>query len=1011
MSSPSLHPLLQLVPLRVDSAVKRLEAAIWRDFQPLEVLATLARPKQLSWKEARSRPLRPVRFGSAWGRLFDQRWCRITLPEKSAPGDWLVWKDQGEATMYFEGEPWFGFDVAHRHCRIPAGTREIWIEANCVQSAIWHPGAQGLSGQGSVFQGAWTCRRDEDAWKTFHDLKCLLDAARNLRTLENPSLPEISPGCQQPPVERHSPHYRRMLRLMDEAVSVLDEDGAKAAGQYLADVYRELRQNVPPLKCVLTGHAHIDLVWLWPERIGELKTVHTFATVNRLMDEYPEFRFAASQPAGYEAVKRRAPSLFAAVQNRLKSDRWQATGGMYVESDTLIACGEALLRSFLVGQDAFTQLRGSPSKLAWLPDVFGYSACLPQMMKLAGVDYFFTTKLTWNLVNRFPYSSFVWKGHDGSEVVAHVTQDSGYCTRAEASELQASSWGHQQGDIHPEYLLPTGYGDGGGGPTAGMCERARRMGSLPGLPAVTWGHPEEFFDRLAPLRNRLPVHQGECYFEGHRGTYTTHGNLKAAFRELERAMQVSEAVSCVTGKRWDRQNTWKRLIFSQFHDYIPGSSVWDVYLEGIPELKQLAEAERALAVRALGGKKRDGCLFNPHAVPVRKWVRDTASGEDVYVRLPALSGVAPSEATRASVSPVQIKGKTVSNGLTEFRLNSEGGIEELKFAETVVPLRGPAGQLMFYRDQPARFPAWDLDRQTLDLGRVCANRARISRFQDGVRAGFHVDRSVGKTSHVRLSFFLEPGSALLHVKAVLDWQDSQALLKIVFPTAYAGTQARFGVPSGSILRPQTGHGLGAEAMWEMPFSRWLAVFDDGERDGLFLITENKYGASVRDGAVGLSLVRSPLVAGCDGLSGAWPAGLSRIKPPSTHSDIGRQEIRFALGRHRADLAQETHPASLAETLFTDPIPYRGSAFSSPLAGIDDGGTLIPTWAVPGEKGTWVLRMQESSGQRGCAVIKAADGWSAGRCDVRGVADDPLGQEARVGFGPYQIVSIRFEKQK
>ena len=408
MASHSLHPLLQLVPLRVDSAVKRLEAAIWRDFQPLEVMATAAGPKQLSWKQARSRPLRPVRFETAWGSLFDQRWCRISLPEQSARGYWLVWKDQGEATMFIGGEPWFGFDVAHRHCRIPDGTREIWIEANCVQSAIWHPEAQGLSGQGSVFQGAWICRRDEDTWKTFHDLKCLLDAALNLRKLENPSLPEISPGCQQPPVERHSPHYRRMLRLMDEAVSILDEDGAKAAGQFLAGVYEELRQNNPPMKCVLTGHAHIDLVWLWPERIGELKTVHTFSTVNRLMDEYPEFRFAASQPAGYEAVSRRAPSLFAKVQKRLKSGRWQATGGMYVESDTLIACGEALLRSFLVGQNGFTQLKGSPSKLAWLPDVFGYSACLPQMMRLTGVEYFFTTKLTWNLVNRFPYSSFVW---------------------------------------------------------------------------------------------------------------------------------------------------------------------------------------------------------------------------------------------------------------------------------------------------------------------------------------------------------------------------------------------------------------------------------------------------------------------------------------------------------------------------------------------------------------------------------------------------------------------------
>ncbi|HEY9250414.1 MAG TPA: alpha-mannosidase, partial [Rariglobus sp.] len=422
------HHLLSQIPLRADSVMRKLQAAIWHDAVPLEVRATTAGPEQFTWAQARKLPLHPARVSTSWGRLFDQRWCHLAFPRKTDSAQWLHWKDEGEATLYVGGCPFFGFDVAHKYCRLPAGFKEVWIEANCVQSAIWHPDARGLSAHGSVFDGAFLVRRDDATWHAWHDLKCLLDVALSLRHQENVAvLPQVAPGHTQPAVDKHSPAYRRMLRWLDDACTAIERHGAAAGRKVMAKAYAQLRTGRSLMQATLTGHAHIDLVWLWPERIGELKTVHTFSTVDRLMDEYPEFRFAYSQPASYEAVRRRSPELHDAVRARMKSGRWQATGAMYVESDTLLPCGEALLRSFLVGQDEFVKMTGHPSRLTWLPDVFGYSACLPQMMRLTGSDYFFTTKLTWNLVNRFPYSSFVWRGNDGSEVVAHVTQDSGYC--------------------------------------------------------------------------------------------------------------------------------------------------------------------------------------------------------------------------------------------------------------------------------------------------------------------------------------------------------------------------------------------------------------------------------------------------------------------------------------------------------------------------------------------------------------------------------------------------------
>ncbi|MEI9999992.1 MAG: hypothetical protein WDO13_12960 [Verrucomicrobiota bacterium] len=205
---------------------------------------------------------------------------------------------------------------------------------------------------------------------------------------------------------------------------------------------------------MLTGHAHIDLVWLWPEKTGEYKARHTFATMSRLIDHYPEFVFGYSQTASYDAVKRSAPKLADQVKKRIAAGRWDPVGALEVESDTLMACGEALARSFRLGQEGFRRLQGRPSRVLWIPDVFGYCGSLPQIMRQSGVDYFFTTKLTWSNINRFPYSSFRWVGIDGSEVVVHVTQENGYNQAVTAQELRTGAKAYRQSDVHDEFLAP-----------------------------------------------------------------------------------------------------------------------------------------------------------------------------------------------------------------------------------------------------------------------------------------------------------------------------------------------------------------------------------------------------------------------------------------------------------------------------------------------------------------------------------------------------------------------------
>ena len=406
-----------------------------------------------------------------------------------------------------------------------------------------------------------------------------------------------------------------------------------------------LRDGAPPA-AVLTGHAHIDLVWLWPERVGEFKAVHTFATANRLMESYPEMRFGYSQPASYAAVARRSPALGNVVRRRIRQGVWEPIGATEVESDTLMACGEALARSFLLGQEGFRALTGKPSPVLWLPDVFGYAGCLPQLMCETGVKGFFTTKLTWNAVNRFPYSSFVWAGNDGSEVVAHICQDNGYNQNATPVELRRGAETHRQCDVHPEFLAPTGFGDGGGGVTEEMCERARRVASLSGLPPARWGRIDEFFARLEARKSQLPAYHGELYLEYHRGTFTTHGDVKAAFRDVERALQVHEAARCARGGKPIDPAPWHRIVFAQFHDYIPGSSIHEVYAEGKAEHAALAESARRQARLELSEKKGGEALFNPLPHARLCW------HDGRQLRLPPLAGGPVSDLPAVDPTPV-----------------------------------------------------------------------------------------------------------------------------------------------------------------------------------------------------------------------------------------------------------------------------------------------------------------------------------------------------------------------
>lgn len=1066
-----LNPLLSMTPLRAQRGVLRLAEMIWSDARPLAVEATASRPDHVPLSVGKKSPRRPVRPGETWGRLYDQRWCHVAIPGHADPersrtgrpepkksGRWMRWDEQGEATLFINGTPFYGFDVAHRTVQLPAGVREVWVESLCAQAAVWHPDAKGLHPKGNLFSGASLLRRDDAAWAAYHDLNCLYDYLIELRAREFPLIPrELQAMAQQPPLIDVSAQFRRLLRGLDLALDAFDTSGVDALRRGLAAVYREMRDAAPFSRAALTGHSHLDLVWLWTEQMGEGKAVHTFSNVNRLMALYPEFRFAYSQSASYEAVARRSPELHRAVKARLRSGQWEATGGMYVEADSHVPTGEGLVRAFTIGQESFRKLSGRNSRVLWLPDLFGFSACLPQLMKLSGVDYFFTTKTTWNTTNRFPHSSFVWRGAGGHAVVSHVTQGVQFNNTLAVAEINASARQNQQGDIHNEVLMPNGYGDGGGGPSEEMCERARRLDSLRGLPALKWDQPEAFFDRLAVKAAQLPSLDGEIYLEYHRGTFTTQARVKSHFRNLERALQAHEAALVATGAGPDTTGTgapplsavalakeeprktaardegvaspstspshtpgdlghaWRRMVFAQFHDFIPGSSIPEVYVKGLPELRQLTSDQTSAALRSLGEggprprkpKSPEPCLFNP--LPLAR--RCVYAGQ--VVDLPPLAGVRVSDAVVRNSSSlplapcsVSASSRTLTNGRVTARLAANGELAALTVDGRDVELSAGAGRLVAYPDHAANFGPWDIDRSTLSLGQPAHGPVKIVTGKNSLS----VTRQLGAKSTATVRYSLEPGASVLRLTVEVDYQEENSLLKLHFPTAYRGREVRCGTPFGSVLRPQLATTREAEAMFEWPMSRWATVSSEGERTGLFALTENKYGVSVRDGDLALTLLRTPRHVGYEDHGRAYPQQLSRLPKPATiYTDLGRHTIELALGFYDLTAPRAEQPAAQAENLFTPPLAYRGAPISSAFRGLEGGETLIPHWAQPETRTRWTLRLHEVGGQRGTAELQLAPGWTARKVDLLG---QPLSAPLRAGrlpFAPYEVISLQLSR--
>ena len=703
-------------------------------------------------------------------------------------------------------------------------------------------------------------------------------------------------------------------RVLNEAVNILDlrtpyddsfYSSVSDARAYLARaLYTDLAGHDEVIASCI-GHTHIDVAWWWTVAQTEEKACRSFSTVLRLMEQYPNYKFMSSQPQLYAFLKARYPELFEQIKARVAEGRWEPEGGMWVEADCNLTSGESLVRQFIYGKRFFKDEFGVDNRVLWLPDVFGYSGALPQIMKQCGIDYFMTTKLAWNQINKMPYDTFMWRGIDGSEILTHLvtTLDLGqdptknffttYNGQLHPDAIMGGWQRYQQKDINNDILISYGYGDGGGGPTREMLETSIRMEKgIEGIPKVRQAFARTFFDDLKERvsgNRRLPTWEGELYFEYHRGTLTSMARNKRANRKSELGMMDLELLSVLTAAKLgypkdELDKMWRQILINQFHDILPGSSIHEVYEVTKAQYAALAEklsgmiGERLAALTPAGdgvtvfnttGFARNDVVTLPgveaealadetgRTYPVQK----TADGAVVYLEnLPSKGrkGFAKvGSAAAASPFTLSADSHTLDTPFYTVRFDETGRIASMfdKDARREVFQDGQTGNAMrVFEDKPIYYDNWDIDNFYTEKFWEVTDLKEFTWTENGpVRATLHLVRNF---SHSTICQDIHFYANLRRVDFVttVDWHEHQSLLKVFFPANVHTDQATFEIQYGNLTRKTFSNTSWDRARFESCGQKWCDVSEG--HYGVSVLNDCKYGHSVKDGCIGLTLIKS-----------------------------------------------------------------------------------------------------------------------------------------------------------
>lgn len=701
--------------------------------------------------------------------------------------------------------------------------------------------------------------------------------------------------------------------VLNETINLLDlrtpysEDFYRSMREASAYIRKALYEDMAGYEDVIAtciGHTHIDVAWWWTVAQTREKVGRSFATVLKLMDEYPNYKFMSSQPQLYAFLKERYPELYEKAKQRIKEKRWEPEGGMWVEADCNLTSGESLVRQFMHGKRFFKEEFGVDNRILWLPDVFGYSGALPQIMKKCGIDYFMTTKLAWNQFNKVPYDTMMWRGIDGTEVLTHLITTLGvsqpikdyfttYNGMLHPDAIMGGWMRYQNKDINNDILVSYGYGDGGGGPTREMLETSIRMEKgIKGIPKVRQEFSRTYFEELEERvkgDRRLPVWEGEFYFEYHRGTYTSMARNKRSNRKAELGLMdlellsvLAQAQAAYPAEELDRM--WKKVLINQFHDILPGSAIHEVYEVTKEEYAALQKEIKALEEERLHALVGDGegiTIFNTtghdrsdivelgeiHAEALKDAegviypVQKTAEGAVVYVEHLPSKGYKTFAAVSSEIEQktpfVLVDDHTLETPFYTIHLDAEGRFDRIydKENDREVLQDGKKGnQFRMYEDKPMCFDNWDVDIYYTEKYWDVNDVISMEWTECGpVRATLEMERKESNSViHQKIHFYAD--SRRIEFETYVDWKEHQTLLKVHFPVNVHTDEATFDVQFGNLTRKVHTNTSWDKARFESCGQKWIDLSEG--HYGVSMLNDCKYGHSVKDSDMALTLIKS-----------------------------------------------------------------------------------------------------------------------------------------------------------
>ena len=778
--------------------------------------------------------------------------------------------------------------------------------------------------------------------------------------------------------------YAEIVRHLDACVSLLDLfeiaskdffDSLNKAKEYMDNEFYGNYCVKQPMTTICIGHTHIDCAWKWTLKQTREKVQRSFATVLELMKRYPEYKFMSSQALLYQNLKEEAPELYEQVKAMIKAGRWECEGAMWVEADCNLTSGESLVRQVVYGKKFFKNEFGVDNKVLWLPDVFGYSAAMPQILRKSGVNWFVTSKISWNDTNMMPYDTFAWKGIDGTKINTYflTPQDQ---TRANpqngttyvgntGSKMIAGTWNrYQQKQLNNEALLTFGFGDGGGGPTAEHIELARRTGKgIPGAPNAKIDFAGTFLNNLEKKidgNKLLPEWQGELYLEFHRGTYTSISKNKRNNRQSEFLYQDAEFMSSLVNTlcnvpfpKKELHKGWEMILTNQFHDIIPGSSIKEVYDQcdiDYPIIKNIGykAINSAKDIISNGIDKNLGyVIFNPHSFVGEGIVN--IDGKSVYVNNISRKGYKVTSSFK-DTNNIKVSGNIVETPLYTVTFDDNMLISSIYDKENdreVVKLGEKANEIRMYADHPDVYDAWEWQAYSLDAKyKVLTAIEKVEVIDDGARKGIKIIRPF-RNSKITQTIWFYDELKKIDFDTVADWHEHHIMVKVAFPTDINTDKATYEIQFGTIERPTHKNTSWDQAKFEVCGQKYADLSDGGY--GVSIINDCKYGHDIHNGTMILSLFKS-------------------ATEPNPEADQGEIKFTYSICPHDGTL-KESDTVKYAYYLNYPMYAVKACGEKSvipneySLVNVDKDNVIIETIKEAEDDEDMIVRMYESKNKR------------------------------------------------